>query len=450
MSLRKSPELTPKLLAAARQNAQHSTGPRSPAGKQNSKLNALKHGQRARPENHHQVMLALGEDPQEFENLKRELVTAYGPGDALWEKQVDDLARLYWRRQRLERAQEGVMRRALLEVEDWQHRRQQEMAGATFDASQSEAIDLDMREPADPGVRLRMLLSFLEVIRAQVKQRTFKSRQASEIQTLYHNDVGWHQARLLSLLRRFNDSFGPGAAQRDPELEEILRNEFDPRELGGEPQYQELLRLLDAEIAYVHEEFQYAEKMNEEKAAIERDAALAPVGEVWNTMVRQQAALDRSVDRKVRILLALRKEFRTGALPSIPPNGDNDPNMAQIDKTVEAPGARHSREKLALSLSKSGNPSSCGLTWTPAHAGVTTTDEDTKMNERCTNVDENKGSVWKTPEGGGNIHENKSSYPIEAGMSLIRQVVSRWKVGEEEGGEGWRAGSRCQGRQARR
>ena len=30
MSLRKSPQLTPELLAAARQNAQHSTGPRSP------------------------------------------------------------------------------------------------------------------------------------------------------------------------------------------------------------------------------------------------------------------------------------------------------------------------------------------------------------------------------------------------------------------------------------
>ena len=42
MSLRKSPQLTPELLAAARQNAQHSTGPRSPAAKQNSKLNALR------------------------------------------------------------------------------------------------------------------------------------------------------------------------------------------------------------------------------------------------------------------------------------------------------------------------------------------------------------------------------------------------------------------------
>ncbi len=46
MSLRKPPELTPALLAAARRNAQHSTGPSSAAAKQNVKLNALKHVQR--------------------------------------------------------------------------------------------------------------------------------------------------------------------------------------------------------------------------------------------------------------------------------------------------------------------------------------------------------------------------------------------------------------------
>jgi hypothetical protein len=46
----------------------------------------LKHGQRASPENHCLVMLALGEDPQEFDDLKQELMTTYRSGDALWEK----------------------------------------------------------------------------------------------------------------------------------------------------------------------------------------------------------------------------------------------------------------------------------------------------------------------------------------------------------------------------
>ena len=168
MPLRKSPQLTPQLLAAARHNAQHSTGPRSPAAKQNSKLNALKHGLRARPENHYQVMLALGEDPQEFENSKQELMTAFGPGDALWEQQVEDLAWLYWRHERLERAQAGLKRRALQAIEDWQHRRRQEMARVTFDASQDEMLDVDLPESTDRGVTLRKTLSFLELVREEI------------------------------------------------------------------------------------------------------------------------------------------------------------------------------------------------------------------------------------------------------------------------------------------
>ena len=74
MSLRKSPQLTPRLLAAARRNAQHSTGPRTAASKQNSKLNALKHGRYALPENLRLSRLrgmALGEDPEEFQCLKQ-------------------------------------------------------------------------------------------------------------------------------------------------------------------------------------------------------------------------------------------------------------------------------------------------------------------------------------------------------------------------------------------
>jgi hypothetical protein len=119
MSLRKAPQLTPQLLAAARNNARHSTGPRSPAAKRNSKLNALKHGAYVSDENQRQAMRALGEDPEQFQTLIQELRSAFGPGDALWEKQIEDLAWLYWRRKRLERAQDGLRRRALQGVEDW-------------------------------------------------------------------------------------------------------------------------------------------------------------------------------------------------------------------------------------------------------------------------------------------------------------------------------------------
>jgi hypothetical protein len=48
MSLRKSPTRTPALLAANRANAQKSTGPRTPEGKNRVALSALREGVNAR------------------------------------------------------------------------------------------------------------------------------------------------------------------------------------------------------------------------------------------------------------------------------------------------------------------------------------------------------------------------------------------------------------------
>jgi hypothetical protein len=339
VSLRKSPERTSELLDAARSNAQHSTGPRSEAGKQNSKMNAVRHGERADPRNHYWVMLALGEDPEEFEFLKKELLLSYGPGEILWQKQIDDLARLYWRRQRLERAQEGVMRRAMLAVEDRQHRRRQELAEATFDASQSQEFDMESPAPTDPGVRLRWRLSWLKVIGEQVKQRVFEPRQASWIESADPQQQGWRQARLAKLLRLFAAAVQPSAP--DGELEESRSRQNEALQNPAEGQYEELLRLLEEEMAWVQEEFEYAEKVHEEEVAIERDACLAPEGEQWQMMLRREAALDRSIDRKVRILLHMRKEYQ--ALRNTPPPDetleleDDIAEMLGLDLPTEEP-----------------------------------------------------------------------------------------------------------------
>jgi len=114
MSIRNSPQLSPHLLDAARCNARRSHGPRTAAGKENSKMNGVKHGERSAPENHYEVMRALGEDPAQFEALKQELRDSFGPGNAFFDMQVDDLAQLYWRRDRLERMEGGLAAGAAL------------------------------------------------------------------------------------------------------------------------------------------------------------------------------------------------------------------------------------------------------------------------------------------------------------------------------------------------
>ena len=49
--------------------------------------------------------------------------------------------------------------------------------------------------------------------------------------------------------------------------------------------------------------------------------------------------------------------------------------------------------------------------------------EDSKMNERCGNVYENKGRLWTTRRRSGNVIENKGSYAQNAGMLLKTKGV---------------------------
>ena len=158
-------------------------------------MNALEHGERSAPENHYEVMRALGEDPAQFEALKQELRDSFGTGDAFLEKQVDDLARLYWRRDRLERSQTGLMRRALLALEEQQHRRRKEIEDCHIEVGQ--AINVTLEAPSDPAARLRLLLSFLGLIRVQVHGRSFLAWQAAALQGFYRKKSGWRGRALV-------------------------------------------------------------------------------------------------------------------------------------------------------------------------------------------------------------------------------------------------------------
>jgi hypothetical protein len=208
-------------------------------------------------------------------------------------------------------------------------------------------------------VGLRRTLSFLEVVRDQIKQRTFRQRQYSVLESLYQGVTGWRQALIFGLMHRFSDPLYLDAQQSEGEELEFIRKTGLNCEPPGEPEYQELLRLLDEEIASVREEFEYAEKVNEESVAIEREACLAPEGETWSMMLRQEGALDRSIDRKVRILLRLRKESTN--LPTAPASQEDGARMENTEEVTDSDSMSHTSQ------------------------GVETL-EDSKLKERCGNV----------------------------------------------------------------
>jgi hypothetical protein len=84
-------------LEANRRNAQSSTGPKTEAGKNHSRLNALKHGVLASV-----LIVSAGalEDPADFEELVRALTGDLEPVGKLEEMLVEKIAICWWRQRR--------------------------------------------------------------------------------------------------------------------------------------------------------------------------------------------------------------------------------------------------------------------------------------------------------------------------------------------------------------
>ncbi len=175
------------------------------------------------------------------------------------------------------------------------------------------------------------------MIRLQVHKRYFLAWQAA-LQGFYRNRTGWRGPRLCFLLSLFAKD-GVGAplvgAQADeqgghegrpydesdeeddvgvPLVGALADGEvgqegrpFVATEPADELRYKQLVLLLADEVAAVEQEFEYEEKLNEERAAIERDACLAPAGEEWRMLLRREESLDRAIARKIKLLLSLRK-----------------------------------------------------------------------------------------------------------------------------------------------
>ena len=85
----KTRKVTPRMAEANRKNAQKSTGPRTPEGKQRVAYNALQHGFYAKPSL--RFMLATGEDPMELEQILTGLVESLHPFTPAQQMLVEDL-----------------------------------------------------------------------------------------------------------------------------------------------------------------------------------------------------------------------------------------------------------------------------------------------------------------------------------------------------------------------
>ena len=102
-----APAIAPLDRAAInRANAQHSTGPRTAAGKQRSSLNALRHGLTARS------AVLPSEDPAAYEQHRRQFVDEYQPANATETQLVQELIDTSWRLNRIPLLEADLLDRA--------------------------------------------------------------------------------------------------------------------------------------------------------------------------------------------------------------------------------------------------------------------------------------------------------------------------------------------------
>ncbi|MGA2074805.1 MAG: sulfatase-like hydrolase/transferase, partial [Terriglobia bacterium] len=164
--------------------------------------------------------------------------------------------------------------------------------------------------------------------------------------------IGWRPARLRWLLWLFIDRAEYQAKNDEQGLRDYV-NKCMGGAAGVEALHQEVVRLLEEETAAVEAAFEEEVKAQEEKDAIERDACLAPAGETWEMLARQEMALDRSIDRKVKILQTMRKEHArecrggsrtapTGPSTILPGEESNDRETQELSKLVGLDPARES------------------------------------------------------------------------------------------------------------
>lgn len=131
-----------KQLRANRANAQRSTGPKSTAGKARSRLNARKHGLTA------ETLIIVGENADDFEAFRSELLEQHDPQSALEAELVERLAGILWRLRRV-----PFFEAAILEARD----AYLEDQASRLDSSKNY---YQKREDTKPSVRVGDVLIF--------------------------------------------------------------------------------------------------------------------------------------------------------------------------------------------------------------------------------------------------------------------------------------------------
>ena len=282
----KTREVTPRMAEANRHNAEKSTGPRTPEGKQNVAYNALQHGLYGKP--CLQFMLATGEDPKELQQILTGLTESFHPFTAAQQMLVEDLAMLRWEKRRNQRAQAAAISFELeqldINTEELRKQRDREESGMSFDrAAVAEKGLINM--PDCPG-KFRQIRDKLKLLLEQVNRKEFEVDVSNILMLLYGNQPSLRGNLLCTYFDRF--------LTQPPD----------------EVQHEQLrLAVIDELIEWGQKYATFMRRYIEVSPA-RRDLCFAPTEAKWKLILRQEAGIDRQIERKTRLLWEMQEVDR--------------------------------------------------------------------------------------------------------------------------------------------
>jgi len=258
------------------------TGPRTAQGKRRSSQNARKHGLYSNVNFFWDAAIALGEDPRDFERLLKGLVLVRQPADTLEMVLVEDIALLVWKKARLDRA-EAAVQVCNLQKHDLDRRKQFVQVGREIsDTLQSEVRAKGLRRTLDAPGKFEQILSILDILVEMVEKNDFSPNMQEFLRGVYGEEPTLRGAGLYN--NYFKLSEMEAGSQEFEDAKTLMRARL-AEEISDVAQQYELFLL---------------EHVENTRAA--RMAATAPSHAQWAVIIRQQNALHRQLQQKIRLL----------------------------------------------------------------------------------------------------------------------------------------------------